>query len=169
MPPLPNPAINQPVPAGVASGSVAKAIGNAVMIVITSAGVLAIIVAGAFYGPPLIGRMATYVKEHASSTAAAPVFVPTNLPAGYPASLPEGQYNLQLCTSGAASCADSGTFPLSGTNSSEFVQAIPGAVAAAKQSCPSCTVQVSPWNGIQFVITVSNGGFASKLYVSQVG
>jgi hypothetical protein len=114
-----------------------------------------------------------YVVQHLSTGGTNPTTVATNLPAGYPASLPAGQYDLQVCTSGAPACIDSGTFPLSASDFSQFVQAIPGAADAAQSACPQCTIQVSAWDGSQFLITVSepsvpSAGY-SRLYVRKVG
>jgi hypothetical protein len=96
--------------------------------------------------------------------------VPTHLPPGFPASLPEGQYQFILCVSREPTCRDFGTQSLTADDVAGFNNAI----TSIENACTSaCTTQVTPWNGSQFGLSLSipqyPGGWTEKLYVRLVG
>jgi hypothetical protein len=103
---------------------------------------------------------------------------PANLPAGFPANLSDGAYDLQVCISGQPSCIDAGTQTLSNGDISSFAQAISSAVDQINSSCVgNCSARYSGFDGQSFTVTITatdctSGSCytaTSKIVVTKVG
>jgi len=100
------------------------------------------------------------------------------LPAGFPSSVPTGNYTISIVACSSGFCSSGGSFTQINTDINQFAQTLVDALNTANNqvltsdcaqagcSCPAASISYTPWDGTSFTITdsftVTCGGSSSS-------